>query len=123
MVPAGVEAVVGLVRHEPFGLGMVVGTGGVMVEVMQDAAFDLLPIDGESAAALIARTRLARLLDGHRGAPPADREALVALMVGLSGFAETYGAEIEAIDLNPVIVLRQGQGVRIADALIVPRKR
>ncbi|MCZ6847272.1 MAG: acetate--CoA ligase family protein, partial [Alphaproteobacteria bacterium] len=63
------------------------------------------------------------LLRGTRGAPPADRAALVDVMVRLSRFAWAHGQEITEIDLNPVMVLPKGQGVRIVDALIVPRTR
>ncbi|SMF09418.1 Acyl-CoA synthetase (NDP forming) [Xaviernesmea oryzae] len=121
MVTGGVEALVGLVRHEPFGLGLVIGIGGVLVELVKDSAFDLLPIDLARAEALIGETKLASLLDGYRAAPKADRKALAELLVKLSGFAARYGGDIEAVDLNPVAVLPEGKGVRILDALIIPR--
>ncbi|MFI0844823.1 acetate--CoA ligase family protein [Mesorhizobium sp. IMUNJ 23232] len=121
MVSGGVEALLGLARHEPFGLGMVVGVGGVLVELVADAAFELLPIDRALALDMIARTKLGPLLSGFRGAPPADVEALAATMVALSDLASAYGDRIEAIDLNPVAVLPLGKGVRILDALVIPR--
>jgi acyl-CoA synthetase (NDP forming) len=119
MAGRGVEALVGLVRHEPFGLGIVVGVGGVLVELVKDAAFDLLPVDRVSAEALIDRTRLGALLKGYRGAPQADREALVETIVALSNFAGRYGHLIEAVDLNPVVVFEKGACV--LDALVIPR--
>jgi acyl-CoA synthetase (NDP forming) len=119
MVPQGVEAVVGLVRHEPFGLGIVVGVGGVLVELVKDAAFDLLPLDRAGAEALIARTRLDALLKGYRGAAPADRGALVDVLLSLSDFAAAHGEHIEAVDLNPVVVLPTG--ARVVDALVLAR--
>ncbi len=122
MVTGGVEALVGLVRHEPFGFGLVVGLGGVLVELVKDSTFDLLPIDLARADAMIGETKLASLLEGYRGAPKADRRALADLLVKLSDFAARYGDDIEAIDLNPVAVLPEGRGVRILDALIIPRK-
>lgn len=122
MVTGGIEALVGLVRHEPFGFGLVVGIGGVLVELVKDSAFDLLPIDLARADAMIGETKLASLLEGYRGAPKADRQALAELLVRLSEFAAQYGDDIEAIDLNPVAVLPDGKGVRILDALIIPRK-
>ncbi|WP_342364189.1 acetate--CoA ligase family protein [Terrarubrum flagellatum] len=121
MVKEGVEALVGLVRHEPFGFGLVVGIGGVLVELVKDTAFDLLPIDLARAEMLIDETKLASLLEGYRGAPKTDRRALVKLLVQLSDFAARYGDDIEAVDLNPVAVLPDGRGVRILDALIIPR--
>jgi len=121
MVSGDVEALVGLVRHEPFGFGIVAGIGGVLVELVKDSAFDLLPIDLARAEAMISETKLASLLEGYRGAPKADRKALAELLVKLSDFAATHGDDIEAIDLNPVAVLPTGKGVRILDALIIPR--
>ena len=123
MVTGGIEALVGLVRHDPFGFGIVVGTGGVLVELVKDSTFDLLPIDHTRADAMIGETKLASLLKGYRGAPKADRRALADLLVKLSDFAARYGDDIEAIDLNPVAVLAEGKGVRILDALIIPKTR
>ncbi len=121
MAGRGVEALVGLVRHEPFGLGIVVGVGGVLVELVKDAAFDLLPIDRAAAEALIDRTRLGHLLAGHRGALAADREALVDAMLALSRFADRYGHLVEAVDLNPVVVFEKGRGACALDALVIAR--
>ncbi|TIT00759.1 acetate--CoA ligase family protein, partial [Mesorhizobium sp.] len=119
MAGRGVEVLVGLIRHEPFGLGIVVGVGGVLVELINDAAFDLLPVDRVSAEVLIDRTRLGALLKGYRGAPQADREALVETIMALSNFAGRYGHLIEAVDLNPVVVFEKG--VCVLDALVIPR--
>lgn len=119
MVTGGVEALLGLVDHPPFGLGLVVGAGGTLTEIMQDAAFDLLPIDQERAERMLTRTRLSQLLDGARGAAAADRAALVSAMVALSQFGQRHGNTIEAVDLNPVAVLPQGRGVRLLDCLIL----
>ena len=121
MVGEGVEALVGLVRHEPFGLGVAVGAGGMLVELLHDAAFDLLPLDGAAVERLVARTRLSTLLDGFRGSAKADRAALVETVLALGRFADRYGPFVDAVDLNPVVVLPHGRGVKIVDALILPR--
>ena len=121
MVTGGMEVLLGLVRHEPFGLGMVVGVGGVLVELVADTVFELLPVDRTLALDMIARTRLGQLLAGYRGAAEADVEALAGTMLALSELASTYGDRLEAIDLNPVAVLPLGKGVRILDALVIPR--
>jgi len=71
---------------------------------------------------LIGELKGAALLDGVRGAPPADRAALAELMGALSRFAADHADLIEEIDLNPVIVHAQGQGLTVVDALIVKRK-
>ncbi|MEZ5783814.1 MAG: acetate--CoA ligase family protein [Rhizobiaceae bacterium] len=121
MVSGGVEVLLGLARHEPFGLGMVVGVGGVLVELVAETAFELLPVDRTLALEMIGRTKLGKLLAGYRGAPAADIEALATMMVQLSDLACAYGDHIEAIDLNPVAVLPEGQGARLLDALVIPR--
>lgn len=119
MVQGGVEAILGVATHRPFGPGVVVGGGGVLVELLKDSAFDMAPVDSRRAAELLAGTRLDKLLNGFRGAPPADRDALVAALVRLSQIALAYQDEVEAIDLNPVCVLPQGRGAIVVDALVV----
>ncbi|MFN3546984.1 MAG: acetate--CoA ligase family protein, partial [Mesorhizobium sp.] len=121
MVGGGIEALVGLVRHEPFGLGVAVGTGGMLVELLRDAAYDLLPLDKAAVEALVSRTRLSTMLDGFRGAGKADRAALVEMVLALARFAVRYGHLVEAVDLNPVVILPEGRGVTIVDALILLR--
>jgi len=121
MVTGGVEMIIGSAQHPPFGRGIVVGAGGVLVELMQDSAFALAPLGAPEARALVGRTRASALLDGYRGSPAADREALEAVVVRLAEIAEAYADVIEAIDLNPVAVLPKGQGACVLDALIVPR--
>ena len=121
MVAGGVEALVGLARHPPFGLGLMVGPGGIFVELAGGHALDLLPLDHAAALELIQATPLKRLLAGYRTGQVADAAALVDLVVRLGQIAVDYAAYLEAVDLNPVAVLAAGQGVRVLDALIVRR--
>ncbi|MFZ2503460.1 MAG: acetate--CoA ligase family protein, partial [Nocardioides sp.] len=114
-VPAGVEVLVGL-APSPLGTVLTVGVGGVLTEVMADVALRLLPVDRAEVEAMLDETRLGRLLAGVRGAPPADRAALVDLVVRLCGGLADWPAGFE-LDLNPVTVL--GDGVRILDAAYV----
>ena len=120
MVTGGVEAIVGLTRHHPFGLAVVVGAGGVLVELLKDAALGLPPFDAPEAQRLIESTRLNTLLRGFRGAPASDSAALANLIAMISEIAVTYDRYIEAIDLNPVAVLPRGAGAIVLDALLVP---
>lgn len=122
MVSGGVEMIAGVSHCAPFGMGIVTGTGGVLVELVKDAALALVPVTHERALSLIASTRAQKLLAGFRGAPPADIAAFADVLVKLSAIAETYGDLLEAIDLNPVAVLPAGRGVRILDALVIPKK-
>jgi acyl-CoA synthetase (NDP forming) len=122
MVSGGVEMIAGLSRCEPFGMGIVAGTGGILVELVKDAALALAPVDRNRALELIGSTRAHKLLAGFRGAQAADVDAFADLLVALSSIAAAYGDLIEAIDLNPVSVLPAGRGVRVLDALVIPRK-
>lgn len=119
MVSGGVEAIVGVATHAPFGPGVVVGCGGVLVELVKDAAFELAPISASIAHRMVDRTRLSMLLAGFRGKPRADRASLEALIVQLSQIALAYAAEIDAVDLNPIAVLDGDAGAVVLDALVI----
>jgi hypothetical protein len=122
MVIGGTEFIAGLSRQEPFGMGIVCGAGGVLVELMRDTALDLCPIDNAQANALLGRTRASLLLQSYRGRPTGDAEAFAALLVRLSQFGASYADVLEAVDLNPVAVLPAGRGAIVLDALVIPRK-
>jgi acyl-CoA synthetase (NDP forming) len=122
MAPPGREIILGITRDPTFGPMLMVGLGGIHVEVLRDVAFAPVPIGPDEALALLGELKGAALLDGVRGAPPADRTALAELMARLSRFAADHADLIEEIDLNPVIVRAQGQGLTVVDALIVKRK-
>jgi acetate---CoA ligase (ADP-forming) len=96
--------------------------GGIHVEVLHDVAFSPVPIGPDDALALLAELKGAALLDGVRGAPPADRAALAQLISALCRFAADHADRIDEIDLNPVIVHPAGRGLTIVDALIVKRQ-
>ena len=119
MAGAGVEMIVGVSRDPDFGPMLAVGTGGVFVELLDDAVLSPIPVDAAEAREMLRGLRGRRLLDGVRGAPPADTDALIRLLVAVSEFAEAAGGALEALDLNPVIVHPRGQGVSVADAGIV----
>ena len=122
MAPPGCEIILGITRDPTFGPMLMIGLGGIHVEVLRDVAFAPVPVGRDEALALIGELKGAALLDGVRGAPPADRAALAELMGALSRFAADHADLIEEIDLNPVIVHAQGQGLTVVDALIVKRK-
>ena len=101
---------------------LMVGLGGIHVEVLRDVVFSPVPIGRDEASALLGELKGEALLDGARGALPADRTALAELIASLSRFAADHADLIEEIDLNPVIVHPEGQGLTVVDALIVKRK-
>ncbi len=122
MAPPGLEMILGVSRDPDFGPMLMVGLGGIHVEILRDVAFAPVPISPDEALALIAELRGAALFDGVRGAPPADRTALCELIAALSRFAADHADQIAEIDLNPVILHPQGHGVSVVDALIVKRQ-
>ena len=119
MAAPGREFMLGISRDPRWGPLLMVGLGGVLVEVLEDVALAPVPLDRDSALALIGKLKGAALLGAHRGSPPADIDALAEMMVQLSQFAADHVNEIAEVDLNPVIVHPQGKGVSVVDALIV----
>ncbi len=119
MAPAGVEVALGVVHDGTFGPLVVVAAGGVLVEVLHDRRLALPPVDRAGAMRLLDGLAIRPLLDGVRGAPSADTEALADAIVRLSLLATEVGGSIDALDVNPVIVSQQG--CVAVDALVVPR--
>ena len=113
-VTGGLEALVGVTRDPTFGPLVVCGLGGTLVEVLHDVAFRLAPVSDLDAAEMLAKLRASRLLDGYRGAPPADRAALMAVILRVSALVESI-PELRELDLNPVKVLPPGQGAIVVD--------
>jgi acyl-CoA synthetase (NDP forming) len=113
-IAGGLEALVGVTSDRTFGPLVVCGLGGTLVEVLHDVAFRLTPVSDLDAAEMLASLRSSRLLDGYRGAPAADREALVAVILQVSALVESV-PELLELDLNPVKVLPAGQGAVVID--------
>ena len=122
MAPPGREMILGVTRDPDFGPMLMVGLGGIHVEILGDVVFSPVPIGRDQALSLLGDLKGATVLDGVRGAPPADRAALAELIAVLSRFAADHAELIEEIDLNPVVVHPHGQGLTVVDALIVKRK-
>jgi len=97
------------------------GLGGIFVEVFQDVVFRMAPFDHCEAMGMIAEIKGIKLLAGARGRPPSDIGALGDALVALSQFAATHADQLHSIDLNPFIVMPQGQGVMALDCLVVPK--
>jgi acetate---CoA ligase (ADP-forming) len=119
MAPRGVEMMLGVVRDPVFGPVVAAGLGGIYVEVLKDVTYRAAPVTVMQAQAMLRELKSARLLDGVRGMEPRDAGALAELLVRLSWFAHDFRREIAEIDLNPLVVLERGEGLRMVDALIV----
>ncbi|UNO44058.1 acetate--CoA ligase family protein [Streptomyces sp. MST-110588] len=121
MIDRGVETVVGVTHDEVFGPAVTVGLGGVLVEVLRDVAVGVPPFGADRARAMLGELRGRALLDGVRGAPPADADALVEVVLRVQRMALELGAGLAELDINPLVVLPRGQGVVALDALAVCR--
>ncbi|HEX6443397.1 MAG TPA: acetate--CoA ligase family protein, partial [Stellaceae bacterium] len=121
MAKRGIEMILGVTRDPDFGPMLMVGLGGIHVEVLKDVAFAPVPLGPDEALELLGRLKGAALLDGARGESPADKTALAGLMATLSRFAADHADAVAEIDLNPVIVHPAGEGLTVVDALIVKR--
>jgi acyl-CoA synthetase (NDP forming) len=106
-VARGVEALVGVTHDPSLGPLLVAGIGGVAVELYKDVAFRVTPVTDLDAAAMLDQLRGKALFDGFRGAPPADRTALIDVLVRISALVELV-PELQELDLNPVIVHAHG---------------
>jgi acyl-CoA synthetase (NDP forming) len=122
MVPPGQEMILGIKRDRTFGPLLLVGLGGVNVELVQDVALAPVPLSHASARDLLLRLKGARLLNGYRGRPASDVDALVEAMVRLGQLAQDFNDEIGEIDLNPIIVHPEGEGISVVDALLVKER-
>ena len=118
MMPKGHEIVIGVSRDPDFGPLVMLGAGGIYLEVLKDVVFAAAPVSPDEAKAMIDRLKIAPILAGARGEPPADIEALSDLIVQIGQLAAAE-EQIDQLDLNPVFVYPKGQGVIAVDALAV----
>ena len=93
--------------------------GGLLAEIARDVALRICPVDESEAREMIAAVRGSRLLDGFRGAPPADVDALATTIAAASQMALHLEGAIAEMDINPLAVLPKGRGVRALDCLII----
>ena len=118
MAPRGQEMILGVLRDPIFGPVVAVGLGGTHVELLQDIVHRVAPVGHGEAREMLKELRTAPLLNGYRGSPALDVEALCDLIVRISMLAGDFD-EITEIDLNPVVLFPNGCGLRVVDALIV----
>jgi acyl-CoA synthetase (NDP forming) len=113
------ELIVGVIRDPFFGPVMTVGAGGVLVDLLGDAATLLLPVTEAGIEEALRSLRVFPLLDGHRGRPKADIPAAIEAIRNIAQFAIAHRDRLIEMDINPLIVCGQGKGAWVADALIV----
>jgi acetyl coenzyme A synthetase (ADP forming)-like protein len=117
MVTGGIELFLGATQDPAFGPLLAFGLGGVNVELFRDVVFRVHPIAASDAREMLEEIRGARLLEGFRGAPPADREAVVEALLRVSRMVGEL-PEIQELDVNPLVALPPGRGVVALDARI-----
>jgi len=120
MARLGKEIILGMSRDPQFGPVLMFGLGGIYVEALEDVSFRLAPIREYSAMAMIKKTKTHKILEGFRGGPVYDLEAIAECLKRLSQLVVDF-EDIQELDINPMLVYERGQGCRIVDARIVIR--
>ena len=121
MPPGGLEVLIGMKRDPQFGPLVTFGLGGIYVEMLRDVTFRIAPFSSQEAEYMLGEIRAHALLDGVRGQPPVDKKALVDTLLRVSQLAQNF-PEIAELDINPLIVYPQGQGVVAVDMRLVLTK-
>ncbi len=123
MLKPGLEVIVGVKDDPIFGATITLGLGGVFVEVFKDLATRAVPLREEDARSMINELKSKSLLYGFRGGVPKDVDALVAALMKMSRLCFELEGSIDEIDINPLIIYEEGNGLIAADALIVPSQK
>jgi acetate---CoA ligase (ADP-forming) len=123
MLRGGVETILGVQFDPVFGPVVMLGLGGIFVEALKDVTFRLAPFDDDEAHRMISELRALPVLKGTRGQPPADLSALAKALTALSRFAAAQGAALRSLDINPFLVLPEGQDACALDAVLIPAER
>jgi acyl-CoA synthetase (NDP forming) len=116
MAKMGTEIIMGMIRDDSFGPVVMFGLGGVLVEVLKDVSFRIVPIEKIDAVEMIEEIKGKKLLDGYRGQDPVDIACLQEILVKLSNFVD-HTPGIEEIDMNPVFAYKEG--ATVVDARII----
>jgi acetyltransferase len=118
MVPTGREVLVGMSRDPQFGPLVAFGLGGIYVEALKDVAFRVAPFSRQEADEMIREIRSYALLEGVRGEPPADHDAMVDALLRISRLVTDF-PEIVELDINPLMVFEEGRGAMAIDMRLV----
>ncbi len=118
---SGVEMIVGCRNDPVYGPVVLVGAGGIMVELIKDVAMRLLPVTADDVRAMLGELKSFKLLEGFRGSRKADVEALVAAVVGLSDIFLDHRHLLDDLEVNPLIVRPKGKGVAAVDVRPIRR--
>jgi len=118
MAPEGLEVIIGGIKDEFFGHAVMFGLGGIFVEILKDVAFGIVPLTRRDDEEMIREIKSYPVLEGARGLPPRDINALVDTILKVSTLLQE-NPEIKEMDLNPTRVYEKGKGVKVLDARII----
>ena len=118
--PGYVEVIVGATRDNTFGPVIMFGLGGIFVEVLKDVSFRVAPLTEEDADSMIREIKSYRILEGYRGMPPRDLEAIKKIIMRTSELMLNL-EEVQDLDLNPIMLYEKGRGAVVVDARIILR--
>ena len=119
LVAGGVELILGFHHDAQLGPVILLGMGGIAAELYHDTSLRLAPVSRRDAQEMINELKTSALLNGFRGRPIADSEALIDAVIAFSDMLEAIGSELQEAEINPLFVLPQGQGVIAADGVVV----
>lgn len=123
MAQGGIELILGTKKDPVFGPVVMVGLGGIFAEVLRDVALQIAPVSEQQATQMLRSLKAFPLLDGARGRAKADVAAAARAVAALSQFAARHADVVAEIDINPLVVMDQGQGAFALDALLVPETK
>jgi acyl-CoA synthetase (NDP forming) len=123
MVQGGAEVIVGISYDEQLGPTLLFGSGGVLVEIYNDVAMRRCPVSRGEALDMVNEVKGSRILHGYRGTPALDIDALCEVLVNVSHMAVALQGRLGELDINPLIVLPKGRGVKSVDALALSDAR
>ncbi|MEO0248900.1 MAG: acetate--CoA ligase family protein, partial [candidate division WOR-3 bacterium] len=121
MAAPGTEVIVGMTRDPQIGPAILFGLGGIFVEVMKDVSLRVLPILRHEADEMVREIKASRILEGYRGKPPVDLDAIKSILLKVAQLSAELGPLISELDINPIIVLEKGKGAIAVDALMSVR--
>jgi len=118
MISDGLEFVIGINNDPTFGPVVMLGLGGILIEFLKRVSFRRAPLSEADVRVMLADIEADRLLDGIRGRRPADERALIDAVLSASDFAVACADRLSSVDINPIVVLPEGQGAAILDAVV-----